>query len=88
MLKGKQAVRAAWESQTEALDIHIDVRELTALDDTRVLALATWIGRGSESGVRVERQHAQVFTVVDGRVRSVETFSSRAEALEAAARPE
>lgn len=83
MLTGKQAIRAAWESQTEALDVHIDVHDVIALDDTRVLALGTWTGRGSESGARVEQRNAQLFTVVDGRLRSVETFSSRDEALEA-----
>jgi ketosteroid isomerase-like protein len=84
VLRGKQQIRAAWERQIEALDVHIDVLELTPLDETRVLAVGKWRGRGSESGAPVEQTAVQVFTVEDGRLRSVETYASRDEALEAA----
>jgi ketosteroid isomerase-like protein len=84
VLRGKQEIRVAWERQIEALDVHIDVVELTPLDETRVLAVGKWRGRGSESGAPVEQTAVQVFTVEDGRLRSVETYASRAEALEAA----
>jgi ketosteroid isomerase-like protein len=83
VLVGKEAIRAAWERQTEALDVHIEVHEVVPLDDTRVLALATWTGRGSESGARTEQRNAQLFKIENGRLRSVETFSSKDEALEA-----
>ena len=86
VLTGKQQIRAAWERQIEALDVHIDVLELTALDETRVLALGKWSGRGSESGAPVERTAVQVFTFQDGRLRSVETYASKHEALEAVRR--
>jgi len=82
--RGKEEVRAAWERQTEALDLQIEILELTPLDETRVLAVGRWTGRGSESGVPVEQTGHQVFTVEGGRIRSVETYASRAEALEAA----
>jgi ketosteroid isomerase-like protein len=84
VLRGKQEIRAAWERQIEALDVHIEVVELTPLDETRVLAVGKWRGRGSESGAPVEQTAVQVFTVEDGRLRSVETYASRDEALEAA----
>jgi ketosteroid isomerase-like protein len=84
VLKGKQEILAAWKSQTEALDVEIDVSEVTPLDETRVLAVGTWRGRGSGSGAPFERTAAQVFTVEDGRIRSVESYGSRADALEAA----
>jgi ketosteroid isomerase-like protein len=84
VLRGKQEIRVAWERQIEALDVHIDVVELTPLDGTRVLAVGRWRGRGSESGASVEQTAVQVFTVDDGRLRSVETYASRDEALEAA----
>lgn len=83
MLVGKDAVKAAWESQIQALDVRIDVHELTALDDTRVLAVGTWIGHGSGSGALVEQTSAQVFTIVGGNIRSVETFPSKEAALQA-----
>jgi ketosteroid isomerase-like protein len=84
VLRGKQEIRVAWERQIEALDVHIDVVELTPLDDTRVLAVGKWRGRGSESGAPVEQTAVQVFTVEDGRLRRVETYASRDEALEGA----
>jgi ketosteroid isomerase-like protein len=84
VLRGKQEIRVAWEKQIEALEVHIDVVELTPLDETRVLAVGKWRGRGSESGAPVERTAVQVFTVEDGRLASVETYASRDEALEAA----
>jgi ketosteroid isomerase-like protein len=83
VLRGKQEIRVAWERQIEALDVHIEVVELTPLDETRVLAVGKWRGRGSESGAPVEQTAVQVFTVEDGRLRSVETHASRDEALEA-----
>src|SRR5919108_6327351 len=55
VLRGKQEIRAAWERQIEALDVHIEVLELTPLDETRVLAVGKWRGRGSESGAPVEQ---------------------------------
>ena len=81
VLRGKQEIRAAWKRQVEALEPHIDILELTPLDETRVLAVGKWRGRGSESGAPVEQTAAQVFTVEDGRLRNVETYSSRNEAL-------
>jgi ketosteroid isomerase-like protein len=84
VLRGKAQIRAAWERQIEALDVHIDVLELTPLDATRVLAVGKWRGRGSESGIPVEQTAVQVFTVEDGWLRSVETHASREEALKAA----
>jgi ketosteroid isomerase-like protein len=84
VLRGKQEIRVAWERQIEALDVHIDVVELTPLDETRVLAVGKWRGRGSESGAPVEQTAVQVFTVEDGRLRSVETYASNDEALESA----
>jgi ketosteroid isomerase-like protein len=83
VLTGRQEIHAAWERQAEALDVHIELLDLTPLDETRVLAVGTWRGRGSESGAPVEQRAAQVFTIEDGRLRSVATYATRDEALEA-----
>jgi ketosteroid isomerase-like protein len=82
-LRGKDEVRAAWERQIEALDLRIDLSELVPLDENRVLAVGRWRGRGSESGAPVEQTAAQVFTVEGGRLRSVDTYATKNEALEA-----
>jgi len=82
-LVGKSAILAAWENQSEMMDLRIDVDELIALDDTHVLAVATWTGRGAGSGAELSQTNAQVFTVVDGRLRAVETYKSKGEAIAA-----
>ena len=84
VLRGKEEIRAAWERQTEALDVRIEVLELMVLDESRVLAVGRWSGHGTGSGAPVEQTNTQVFTFEDGRIRSVETYASRDEALEAA----
>jgi ketosteroid isomerase-like protein len=84
LLAGREAIRTAWKDQAETLDLRIDLDELTALDDTHVLAVGTWAGRGSASGARVDRTITQLFTVVAGSLRSIECYTSRDTALEAA----
>ena len=44
-----------------------------------------WSGRGSSSGAPVEQTAAQLITVEGGQIRSVETYETRDEALQAAA---
>jgi ketosteroid isomerase-like protein len=88
MLRGKEEVLAAWKRQTEALDVRVDLGELTPLDENRVLAVGKWSGLGSRSGAPVEQTAAQVFTVERGKVRRVETYASRDEALRAAGQSE
>jgi ketosteroid isomerase-like protein len=55
VLRGKQEIRAGWERQIEALDVHIDVVELTPLDETRVLAVGKWRGSGRKAAPRSSR---------------------------------
>ncbi len=83
LLRGKAEILEAWTTQTDALDVRIDLLELTALDATRALAVGRWSGRGAGSDAPVEQVNAQVFTVEEGKLRWVETFASKREALEA-----
>jgi ketosteroid isomerase-like protein len=84
LLAGKEAIRAAWADQADMLDLRIHIEEVTALDDTRVLGVGTWVGHGSGSEARVEQAIAQLFTVVGGKLRSVESYTSRDAAVDAA----
>lgn len=83
-LVGKEEILAAWKRQTEAMDIRIELHEIRAIDDTRVLAEGKWTGRGAGSGAYLEQRNVQLFTVLDGKLSSVETYTSQEEALEAA----
>jgi ketosteroid isomerase-like protein len=84
LLAGKEAIRAAWADQADMLDLRTHIEEVTALDDTRVLAVGTWVGHGSGSRARVEQAIAQLFTVVGGKLRSVESYTSGDAAVDAA----
>ncbi|MGA8927582.1 MAG: nuclear transport factor 2 family protein [Solirubrobacterales bacterium] len=58
--------------------------DFTEAPGNRVLVAVRQSGRGRVSGVPDKSHHFQVFTIRDGRVRKVDFFSRRAEALEAA----
>lgn len=83
-LRGREAVRKAWIDAVDWLDIRVSVQELIPVDSERVVAVATWTGRGSASETPVGSTAAQVFTMKDGRLIKVESYSDRGEALEAA----
>ena len=84
VLQGKEALRRHWGSQVDAIDVHIDLEDLTPVGDSRVVAVARWRGRGTASGAPVGAHAAQLFTFERGKVVSVETYPSENEALEAA----
>ena len=86
LLRGKQEVRAAWERQLEVLDIRIEILELIELDEDRVLAVAKWTGEGSASGIHTEQIAAQIATIEDGKLRSVESYPSRQAAIDSVSR--
>ena len=58
--------------------------ELTDVSDDQVLTLARQVARGRESGVPLVTHFFELCTIRDGKVRKVELFRHRAEALEAA----
>jgi len=64
-------------------DFQIDLVELTDLGE-RVLARICERGRGKGSGVEVEREVFQLFTVRDERITRLRMFEDKKDALEAA----
>jgi len=64
-------------------DFHIDVEELTDLGE-QVLARLRERGRGKGSGVQVERELFQLFTIRGDRIVRLRMYDTRPEALEAA----
>jgi ketosteroid isomerase-like protein len=71
-------IQSAW------IDFVWEPLDLIEAPGNRVLVAVRQSGRGRESGVPDESHHFQLFTIRDGRVRKVDYFSRRAEALEAA----
>jgi ketosteroid isomerase-like protein len=70
--------RSAW------VDLATEPLELIEAPDDRVLASARFSGRGRESGVPIEAHFFGLFTIRDGKVRKIELFGHRSDALEAA----
>ena len=65
-------------------DLAQDPLELIEAPDGRVLVLVRQAGRGRESGVPIEIHFFELSTIRDSKLRHVEYFRHRADALEAA----
>jgi ketosteroid isomerase-like protein len=82
--RGKQQVRKLWTSFVEAFDeLRWDPEEIIEVDDSRVIAVNHVRMRGRESGVEVDAVGAQLWTISEGKGRSLKLYQSKADALEA-----
>ena len=66
------------------VDLVQEPLEIIDAPDGRVLLLTRQSGRGRESGVPIVIHFFQLWTIRDGKVRRIEYFRHRADALEAA----
>jgi ketosteroid isomerase-like protein len=83
--KGREGALELWESFLDAWDeIRWDPQEIIEVDDARVILVNHVRMRGGGSGVDVEATAAQLWTITDGKGRSVKLYQSKAEALAAA----
>ena len=83
--RGREGVRAlsdSWFGQFD--DYRWEQKELTELDDGRVLGLYSMQGRSKVSGVPIEQQVGGLFTFRDGLVIRAEAFFSWEDARAAA----
>jgi molybdopterin-guanine dinucleotide biosynthesis protein A len=81
--RGRDAVRRGLEDFRATFDeLHVEPEEFIPVDD-RILVVFRAIGRGSESGIPLDVQLANVFTMKDGVVLEWRSYTSRAHALEA-----
>ena len=83
--RGKAQARELWTSFLEAFDeLRWDPEEFIEVDESRVIVVNHVRMRGHESGVGVDAGGAQLWTIREGKARSVKLYQSRAAALEAA----
>ncbi len=82
--RGRAEAREWRELLFEVIDYDLEIDELTALSDDRVLMAASGRGRGRGSGLPVERVSWEVFWLADGLITRRQVFWTRDEALEAA----
>ena len=85
VVRGKEELRAVWESQVEAVDIRLEPEEFIAAGDDKVIVPSRMVARGSGSEIGLSAPVTWVYTIdEDGLVAKVEAFESPAAALEAA----
>ena len=84
MVRGKDELRAVWESQVQAVDIRVEVEEFISAGQNQVVAPMRMVARGSGSEITLTAAVTWVFTFdASGLIESVEV-SEGADALEAA----
>ena len=84
---GPDGVVAALAEWTESWEEHrVDAEEFVQASD-RVLAVIHLTGRGAASGMEVDQRFFQIYDVRDGKIVRMKEFVTRAQALDAAARP-
>jgi ketosteroid isomerase-like protein len=83
--RGKEAARGFWTTFVEAFEgMSWDLEEIIEVDESRVIAVNHFRARGRESGIEVDAVGAQLWTISEGKERSVQLYQSKTEALEAA----
>jgi ketosteroid isomerase-like protein len=83
-VRGKEELRAVWESQVEAVDIRLEPEEFIAAGD-KVIVPSRMVARGTGSEIALSAPVTWVWTIdADGLLASVEAFDSRAGAVKAA----
>ena len=83
--RGHGGIRALTRERYEEAWKSIDDDLLDLIDaHGQVVAVVKTVGRGRTSDVKVDRTHAAVWTIQDGKITRVAWYRSGAEALEAA----
>jgi ketosteroid isomerase-like protein len=81
--RGVSAIRAQAKAWFDAfLDLRVEPVEIRANGD-RVFVWTHMFGHGADSGIAMDMELAQVVTLEGGRIRRVEEYFERSEALEA-----
>jgi ketosteroid isomerase-like protein len=83
--RGWEEWRLQIERLKESWEIEwLEVEEIRALPDGRVLARVVWVASGKASGIRTDIPITSVSAIKGGRIKRVEFFLDFNEALEAA----
>jgi len=88
---GRAAIRRAWEEAAEVFGgdaYQVEPRDFRDLGSGTILVAVRLTGQGTESGVEVETEYAQLWTLRLGLAVRVDSYGDVAEALKAAGLPE
>jgi ketosteroid isomerase-like protein len=81
--RGIEAIRTQAQAWFDAFpDLRLEPMEIRANGD-RAFVWTHIYGHGADSGIAIDMDLAQVFTLQGGKIRRIEEFSDRTEALEA-----
>ena len=82
---GLEEMRTAMLEYLRAMaDLRIEAERIIDLGGERVLVLSRHTARGKQSGVPIESEIGDLFTLRDGKIVRYDSYWDRAEALEAA----
>jgi ketosteroid isomerase-like protein len=82
--RGLDPITKQYEAWLEMYpDLRVEPLEVL-VNGEQALVWARWSGHGAESGVPIEMEMAQVITIESGKIRRIEEYMDRAEALRAA----
>jgi ketosteroid isomerase-like protein len=87
VIVGHEALRRTWQAQREDLggeDFKVEAQDVRDLGAGSLLVKLRVTGRGSASGVPVEVEYVQLWTIRGGRVVRLDNYPTESEALEAA----
>ena len=80
VVRGRDELRAVWESQVQAVDIRLKVEEFIAEGENRVVARTRMVARGSGSKIMLSEEVTWIFTLdTNGLIASVEVSESSAD---------
>ena len=89
LLRGKEQIRAAWESQISAVDLRAEPVEFIPVGDDKIVVPMRMVAHGSRSEIPLQASVVWVWTFdSDGLSTRVEAFDSREDALKAAGLPQ
>lgn len=82
LLQGKEAIKSAWTSQVETLDLKVEPQQFEAMGDFNVVVTAELVAHGAGSDIRLTRAIVWLWTFnEEGLGKSIEVFDSRDEAV-------
>jgi ketosteroid isomerase-like protein len=83
--RGKESVKAAWQSQVEVLDLRVEPLDFIPVSANKIVVPAKLFAKGRSSGMPLTLSVVWVWTFGDdGLGKSIEPYETKAEALEAA----
>ncbi|MFL5898645.1 MAG: nuclear transport factor 2 family protein [Solirubrobacterales bacterium] len=89
LVRGKEELRAVWESQVEAVDIRLEPEEFIEAGDDKVIVPTVMVARGSGSEITLSASVTWAWTFDEGGlIARVDAFETKAAACTAAGLPE